>query len=77
MIIKRRNKMSKNKKGFVIFRVETKVPKMERWLKEVSNRAYFCKDKKEALVIETEEEMFSILSKVRKMNYDLSFEVVK
>jgi hypothetical protein len=69
--------MSKNKKGFIIFRIEPKVPKMERWLKEVSNRAYFCKDKKEALVIETEEEMFSILSKVRKMNYDLSFEVVK
>jgi len=70
--------MAKRKKEFRIFRVEARVPKMERFVKDFKNgKVSFCKDKKSAKKFEGEAELFDVLGKVRRQGIDLSFEIVE
>lgn len=66
------------KKYFRIFRVEARVPKMERFVKDFKNgKVSFCKDKKSAKKFEGEAELFDSLGKIRKQKIDVSFEVIE
>lgn len=66
------------KKYFIVFRVEARVTKMERFVKEFKNgKVSFCKDKKDAKKFEGETELFISLGGIRKQGVDVSFESIE